>query len=204
MYVGVKLIFFVCFALVGAVGGVHRVMYGPRAQARKRLRNASRELTDGAVVTLTGVVRAKGEMLTAPLSGRQAVAFSSTARIYAGEGYYRHVADSVHQQQMVDFVLETKEAVVEIESATAELEYAPEPLIPRKIQREQAFLRAAGHNVHPRSSSFDEVVIAPGMKVSIHGVVRIEVAGAEGYRETGKRIVLASHPAHPLTIGRPI
>ena len=199
-----RFVFFLWFALVSVVGGIHRVLYGPRARARKRLRDAPRELTDGAVVTLTGVVRAKGEMLTAPLSGREAVAFSSTARIYAGEGYYRHLADSFHQQQMVDFVLETKDAIVEIESAAAELEYAPEPLIPRKIEREQAFLRAAGSNVHARSASFDEVVIAPGMKISIQGVVRIEIAGAESYRETGKRIVLAGHPAHPLTIGRPI
>jgi hypothetical protein len=204
MYVGVKLIFFVCFALVGAVGGVHRVLYGPRAQARKRLRNASRELTDGAVVTLTGVVRAKGETLTAPLSGREAVAYSSAARTYAGEGRYRQLADSFHQQQMVDFVLETKDALVEVEAATAVIEYAPEPLIPRKIEREQAFLRAAGSNVHARSAGFDEAVIAPGMTISVLGVVRIEAAPGENYRETGKRIVLAGHPAHPLTIGRPI
>jgi len=201
---GVKVVFLLCFALVSAVGGVHRALFGPRAQARKRLRTASRELTDGSVVTLTGVVRAKGDTMTAPLSGRQAVAFASSARLYDGVGRHRRIIDEFQQQEAVDFVLETKDGLVEIEATRAELAYAPEPLIPRKLDREQAFLTKAGCNVSARNGGFDEVVIEPGMKISVHGVVRIEVAGADSYRETGKRIVLSGHPAHPLTIGRPI
>jgi hypothetical protein len=98
---GVKLVFLLCFALVSAVGGVHRALFGARAQARKRLRSAPRELADGSVVTLTGVVRAKGETMTAPLSGRQAVAFASTARIYEGGGRHRRMVDQFHQQETV-------------------------------------------------------------------------------------------------------
>ena len=201
---GAKLVFFLCFALVSAVGGAHRALFGPRAQARKRLRNASRELTDGAVVTLTGVVHAKGDTMTAPLSGRQAIAFSSTARVYEGAGRHRKLVEQYHQQETSDFVLETKDGRVEIEAGGAEIAYAPEPLIPRQLEREQAFLAKAGSDARARDGGFDEVVIEPGMKISVHGVVRIEVAGGESYREAGKRIVLSGHPAHPLTIGRPI
>jgi hypothetical protein len=204
MFVGAKLVFLLLFGLASAIGGVHTAFFGRRAQARKRLRSAPRELTDGAVVTLTGVVRAKGEMVTAPLSGRQAVAFLSTARVYEGDGRYRRVVDQFQQHEMVDFVLETKHGMVEIEAAKAELEYAPEPLIPRKIEREQAFLSRAGCNRSARDGGFDEVVIEPGMKVSVHGLVRIEAAPSDDYREAGKRIVMSGHPAHPLTIGRPV
>jgi hypothetical protein len=114
------------------------------------------------------------------------------------------MVDQFHQQETVDFVLETKDGLVEIEATRAELVYAPEPLIPRKIDREQAFLTRAGSNASARNGGFDEVVIEPGMKISVHGVVRIEVAGGDSYREPGKRIVLSGHPAHPLTIDRPI
>jgi hypothetical protein len=44
-------------------------LFGPRAKARKRMRAAARELVDGAVVTLTGRVVAKGKVLESPLSG---------------------------------------------------------------------------------------------------------------------------------------
>jgi hypothetical protein len=103
-------------------------------------------------------VRAKGDTVTAPLSGRQAVAFSSTARLYEGDGHYRRVVDQFHDQHMVDFVLETKDGFVEVEAAHAELEYAPEPLIPRKIEREQAFLTRAGCKRSARDDGFDEIV----------------------------------------------
>ena len=93
-----------------------------------------------------------------------------------------------------------------VETASVELEFPPEPLIPRKLEREQAYLAAGGHgNVLARESGFDEIVIAPGMKVSVHGAVRVEVEQGEStYRETGKKIVVTAPPGLPLTIGRPV
>lgn len=79
---------FVVFLTFVGISGIFGLMYavqtaafGPRAQARRRLREASRELADGAVVTLIGKVVAQHKVLEAPLSGRSGVAFSASARI---------------------------------------------------------------------------------------------------------------------------
>lgn len=197
-------IFFIGFGIVAAIGGIHTALFGRRAQARKRLRGAPRELVDGAVVTLTGTVAATST-LTAPLSGRTVVAFASSARIYEGHGRQRRVVDRLIEVEMVDFVLETREGAIHVEGVNPELEYAPEPLIPRKIDREQTFLRAHGRSVHARDAGFDEVAIEPGMKISVHGALRVEATPGEAtYRETARKIVLAAPPGHPLTIGRPV
>lgn len=200
------LIFIVGFGLVLLAGTLHATLYGPRAKARKRLREASRNLEDGAVVTLTGKVIAKAKRVEAPLSGREGVAYAASARIYTKQrGYNKRVVDEVVETLMVELELETKDHVVLVVGEEPHIEFPGNPVIPRKLDREQRFLAVHGHaDISAATEGFDEVVIVPGMKVSVHGVVHIEVAGAESYRETGKRSVLAGHPAHPLTIGRPI
>lgn len=206
MFGAIKFLILVGVGLMSAAAAILNALYGPRAQARKRLRQASRPLTDGAVVTLTGVVRAKDETLTAPLSGKPAVAFASMARIYEYQGRSKKLVDRIGQQQFVDFILETKDGPVMVDATSVEIEFPPEPLIPRKLEREQAYLETYGRGEKAaRNAGFDEAVIAPGMKVSVHGAVRVEVAQGEAtYRETGKRIVLAPPPGLPLTIGRPV
>lgn len=108
---------------------------------------------------------------------------------------------------MLEFQLETKDGKVVVgESEHLVIEFPPEPIIPRKIDREQGFLDEHGYpHIAAQSAGFDEVVITAGMKISVHGAVRIEAApGEASYRETAKRIVLTAPPGHPLTIGRPI
>jgi len=189
----------------GVAGAVHAALFGPRARARKRLRDASRELVDGAVVTLTGKVVAKTKLVEAPLSGREGVAYFASARVYTIRPAPK-VAVELVESMMVDFELHTKGGIVSVEGDTVQVELRGEPLIPRKLAREQRFLDVHGYqSENAAAAGFDEVVITAGMKISVHGVVQIEAAPDEStYRETGKKIVLAGHPAHPLTIGRPL
>lgn len=204
----IKLIILLVASIGSMVGGIHAAFFGPRAKARKRMREASRELVEGAVVTLTGTVRAKGDLVTGPLSGRAGVAYFSIARIYGPATHHmrsRPIVDQLQRREIREFVLETKDGPIEVEPGDALIEYAPEPLIPRKIEREQAFLQASGSAVHAKDAGFDEVVIQPGMKISVHGAVHFEAAPAEaGYRETGRRVILSAAPDHPVTIGRPV
>jgi hypothetical protein len=190
----------------GLTATIHAAVFGPRAKARRRLRAAARELVDGAVVTLTGKVVAKGKVLESPLSGRDGVAFSASARIYTGTRRgIPAIAAQIHEAMMVEFELVAKDGTIVVLDSDVVIEFPPEPIIPRKIDREQRFLAAHGHDIHPGSVGFDEVVVTNGMKVSVHGAVRIEAAPTEaGYRETGQRITLAAPPGHPLTIGRPV
>lgn len=193
----------------GLAAAVQQALFGPRAKARKRLRAAARDLTDGTVVTLTGKVVAKKQVIAGPLSGRDGVAFSARARIYrqvsTGRLGGRTIDAEIVDAMMVEFELDTKDGTVVVTDSELVVEFPPEPIIPRKLDREQQFLFDHGHNVHANGVGFDEVIIRPGMKVSVHGAVHIEAApGESGYRETGRRVVLSAPPGHPLTIGRPV
>jgi len=193
----------------GFTAAIHQAVLGPRAKARKRMRAAARELVDGAVVTLTGKVVAKAQVIEAPLSGREGVAFSARARIYTevrgGRLGGRSLANEITEALMVEFELATDEGPVVVSDSELVIEFPPDPIIPRKIDREQRFLFAHAPEIHAANAGFDEVLIQPGMKVSVHGAVHIEAAPAEsGYRETGKRVVISAPPGHPLTIGRPV
>lgn len=200
------------FAGVSALGTtIHTALLGPRAMARRRMREAARELVDGTVVTLTGKVVAKSKVIEGPLSGRDGVAFSATARIYGGRPIAsgmvagRTIAHEIVDALMVEFELETKDGTVVVADSELVIEFPPEPIIPRKLDREQRFLFDHGHDVHAANVGFDEILIKPGMKVSVHGAVHFESApGESGYRETGKRVVITAPPGHALTIGRPI
>lgn len=202
-----KLLALIIVAIGSVVATIHHALFGPRAQARKRLKQASRELTDGAVVTLTGKVVAKTKVIQGPLSGREGVAFSACARIYATRGRMGSgdIAHEIVDAMMVEFELDTQDGKIVVLDSKLVVEFPPEPIIPRKIEREQRFLLDHGHDVNAGDAGFDEVIIRPGMKVSVHGAVHVEAApGESSYRETGKRIVLTAPPGHPLTIGRPV
>lgn len=211
---GVFKLFAFAVVVIGSVSAaIHRALFGPRAQARKRLKEASRELTDGAVVTLTGKVVALKQLIEGPLSGREGVAFSSRARLYnevrsvtvRGRIGARPVAQEITEALMVEFELDTADGKVVIADSALVIEFPPEPIIPRKIDREQKFLLDHGYDVSAGDAGFDEIIIKPGTRVSVHGAVHFEaVPGESGYRETGKRVVLTAPPGHPLTIGRPV
>lgn len=200
------LVVVVCIGLFVLVGTVHTALYGPRAQARKRLRGASRDLVDGAVVTLTGKVIAKTKRVEAPLSGREGVAYAASARIYTSVGRMPGQRSAeVVETMMVEFELQTNDDVVLVLGEEPQIALPGAPLIPRRLDREQRFLRIHGYAaVNAQAAGFDEVVIEPGMKISVHGVVRIEPVASADYRATATRIVVSGDPAHPLTIGRPV
>src|SRR5690348_2340728 len=123
-------------------------LFGPRAKARKRMRAAARELVDGAVVTLTGRVVAKGKVLESPLSGRDGVAFSASARIYTG-ARPPAIAARIDEAMMVEFELESKDGRIVVLDGDVVIEFPPGPIIPRKLDREQRFLSDHGHDIHP-------------------------------------------------------
>src|ERR1700733_9199370 len=91
-------------ALVGA-GATGVGLLRARAAIRKRFQAGQSSLADNTVVTVTGTVRAIGDSLRAPLSGKPCVLHRSTARVLTSAGGGVIAAHS--RCEMVRFELET-------------------------------------------------------------------------------------------------
>lgn len=202
-----KLIAVVCVGAVGAIGAVVNALWGPRARARRRLAAGSCAIADHAIVTLTGTVRAIGEPLVAPLSGRRCVLHSSLGRVFEDTAHNR-LFIAIDERVMRPFELETRDGKVLVDGIEAELAIPRSPLIPRRLEREIEFLEA--HN-QPRSylryTVFEELVVASGDRIAVQGMAVVEAdrseAAERGYRDDAPiRIRLIAHADHPLTIGR--
>jgi hypothetical protein len=178
-----------------------------RRAAKNRLTKAIAELRDGEAVSLSGTVVAGSALLEAPLSGKSCVYWAATARMFRLERRKAVLLGETHAAKLVSFRLETADGVVHVEGEAAETELPSISVIPRKIDRDRAFLTAQGHEWQLASTAgFNEVTVAPGDKISVHGVVVIERAaavGEAGYRDEAARIRLVDHPAHRLTLGKP-
>ena len=202
-----KLVVVVAAAVVAGVGGVVNAIWGPRARAARRLARAPRTFIEGEVVTLVGKVRSRTDTLVAPLSGRPCVAFEAHACLYRG----RERGESFAERGTTAFELDTRDGVVTVESSDDEaLTFAlvPIPIIPRRLEREQAFLEARGRSgLEASTAGFEEIVVEPGDEIAVQGVATVEhpadEPGERGYRDAAKRIRLVAHPQHPLTIGKP-
>jgi len=185
--VSLKALALVIGGLVAAGGAVANAIWGPRARARRRLLQGRTTIADREIVTLSGTVRQRGELLVAPLSGKECVLYDS----------YGHVKELRGNSRYADSVAELREQKL-----------PPTPVVPRRIEREKAFLEAHGQPFKlVVASGFDEARVAPGDRVSVQGMAIIELdptaSDERGYRENAPRkIRLVAHDAHPLTIGR--
>lgn len=203
-----KLVAFLVGGVVVAVGAVTNALWGPRAQARKRLARGTSAIADRQIVTLTGTVRAVGELLVAPLSGKRCVVYQSTGQLFDYSARFKTVIDQFADDAMVPFVLETTAGSVLVDATRPDLELPSYPLIPRNLEREISFLAAHDRPRSVRDMGFEEVVVEPGDRVAVQGMVMIEAdpssAADRGYRDDAPRkIRLIAHANHPLTIGRP-
>jgi hypothetical protein len=207
----VKLIVVICTAVVAGFGAVGNALWGPRARARKRLDSGKRTtIADREIVTLTGVVRARGDLLEAPLTGISCVLYEAVGRVYSGVAHRntRDLEAEVVEQKLVPFELETADGVVLVECESAEVELPRLPCIPRRIERERTFLVERGQSAeHIRYAGFDELRIIPGDRIRVQGMAIVELDHGDsterGYRENApQRIRLVPHAEHPLTIGR--
>lgn len=204
-YLGLKLMIASIVGLVALGAGIKRAAHV--AERRRRMRAAKRVHEDNTPVTLAGKVKLLGEPLEAPLSGKRCVAYRATARVYERRGRYKHVTHELVATKLVPFVLETAEGDIHVDVVRDSVEFvlAPSPLIPRKLEREQRFVRELG--VHATDCGFDEIAIQAGMAIAVHGIGRVELSAAAAaaetdYRTAPSRLRIIGDASHPLTIDR--
>jgi len=197
-------------ASISFIGWLGRVLFGPRAVARRRLKHGVAALVEGELVTVTGTVRSIREPLIAPLSGKQCAAYESRMRPRLGRSPLSNVLDNpvdIFERKMVPFELETRHGLVLVDGTDAELALTSTPIIPRKLDREVAFLaRHERELTWRRDARLEEIAVELGGEVSVQGIVIVDMspsADERGFRDAPSRMRIIAHAAHPLTIGPP-
>ncbi len=174
-----------------------------RRAAERRLDRGLGNFSEGEEATIVGTVVAIGEPLAAPVSGKPCVAYR--ARVW--NGHINFSTDPVlTRTRAVPFELDTADGIVQVVAEHAELVFDERPLIPRRVERETAFAQECGVVGTMSDINCAEVCVEVGSKVSVHGVVSMDVAmpGTEsGYRDRVAKLKLGPHPEHALTIGEP-
>lgn len=193
----------VVLAVVVAGHTIYRRFWGPDAKARRRLAEVSTTITDRAVVTLVGSVRAV-ETLEAPLSGTDCVAYIAWAEVGSSDADRRRNPQNT-SKKMVPFELVTSEGTVLIDATDAEIALAPRSLIPRKLDREAKFLTELGRDASRiKLWSFRQISIQENDSIRVQGMALVEQIPPDErdhYRKLGQKVRLVQHEAHPLTIG---
>jgi len=164
-------------AIAAAVTGIVLLGFAIRFALRRRDLARTSRLVEGEVVTIAGVVKPLAGTLEAPLSGRTCVLHRSRIVAATGEGLDR---------EGVPFVVETKHGAVQVDPEKLELAVAPMTVVARATPRLDAF--RARHEIDAdMPASFDEIVVEPGSRITIRGVLAVvrdaSAAGERGYRD---------------------
>jgi len=183
---------------LGVLMGVGRWAMRARAVA------TSEALREGELVTITGVVRAIGDGVVAPLTGRACVVYRARAQVFTHTAVPAPLGEP-HEAAHAPFTIATARGDIVVE-AVAELDGAREAIVTRSRERELAFLARHGfaRDLHA-ATTFDELAIVPGATIKIRGVVQLErdpgAADERGFRDDAPTIAkLVPVVGNPLTI----
>ncbi|HEX4454226.1 MAG TPA: hypothetical protein VH143_25360 [Kofleriaceae bacterium] len=172
---------------------------------------------EGTLVRVTGVVRKRDTLIVAPLSGAECVA--ARARITTGVWQLRGAMRPREWFAIVSFVLDRGgEPPVIVEGEHARIALPPEKLARAKAgshdlaRREQLLLQLGEKATNAFRAGCEEIAIVPGMRVSIAGVMMLDVPvaappgdGERGFRDLPATTMrLVGNATHPLVIGSPI
>lgn len=166
--------------------------------------------SEGDHVRVTGTVRPLERTLVAPLTGRTCVAYRSRASVHSVQprGVYRSPTSQPDAMLLVPFLLESGGEYVLVDGDHALFDVPATRLTAADRERQQEFIVLHGFRAHDGiGAGFKEVLIEPGMQVSVVGVVMRDVALAPPSEEHTFRegpaptIRLMGSRDHPLAIG---
>ena len=196
-------------ATSAAIGQLRRV--AERRRARRELLSKpllDPDTADGAVVRVTGIVRSI-EPLMAPLSGRECVVYRSRAD--ATSLLFRREARRGRHEviRLSPFVIDRGEqGTVLVDGTHALLDLPALALGDGDRARREQFLLLQGVPIREAvRARFEETIVAPGMTVSVAGLIMLDAAEESSTIERHFReapppaLRLTGNAAHPLAIG---
>lgn len=178
-----------------------------RRRLDKQLGRGRDNFVDGEHTTVIGKVRSTGKSLTAPFSGHACVAYQARVALTSPKhGVMSLLLDespNIEHGEVIPFALDTAHGIVLVDATQAVLRFDTRPVIPRRVERESAFLRKLGIATTMRDVTCQEVYVSLDQRVAVHGVLSLEVAPAEtaGYRDSVVRAHLRADKDHAVTIG---
>lgn len=156
---------------------------------------------EGSEVTVTGIVAAD-PLLAAPLTGEPCVLHWTHARVYDALDFAGNLVQQLVLARNAPFALHGEgEPIIVAADTMFELAIEPSDVWPHAEHAARLLGRYARY---VRSTFFDHVVIRPGERVTVTGVVARDVAtgGEHGYRETAVVNRLVGYAGRPLRITR--
>jgi hypothetical protein len=200
--------------VLGVAGGSLALAAGRRTVERIRVRRELRRrpplgasTPEGVAVRVVGVVRALETPGTAPLSRRACVAHRTRIEVpvwmFYGARRYEVVSVwpfAIERDGAAPVIVDTQHALFDL----------PLLAVPKDLAARTLFAaRNAVSARDARRARFDEVVVEPGQRVAVSGMMMLDPADAPsdgelGFRDVGDPDVrLTGNHEHPIVIGRP-
>ena len=197
----------------GSAGGVMPLRrYAERRRARRALHGhppLDASSPEGAIVRVTGMVRAADELIDAPLSGLPCVVARSRIRRVSG-GRSKRPSVRPETLRIRPFVLVRDGAAsVRVEASHAVLDLAPLRKLRVTPQRRNQFLLLHALTAGGLASGFEETLVVPGQRITVAGALLRDAPAeptgeARGFRDDqAPELVLVGDAAHPIAIGPP-
>ncbi|HEY1555464.1 MAG TPA: hypothetical protein VGF94_11585 [Kofleriaceae bacterium] len=195
-----QFIVYAAFGATAAGGAVYEMVR--RQRARRRVAAGGSRLDDNALVTLRGTVHPGAGILIAPLSGQPCVAYRACVRVYDPSTRPRI---TVHERsELAGFTLWSHAGPLPVEGDRLELSFKAREFRMRDNDRARALVAALGLPYQPDVTTCDEVIVAPGQTVTVHGVVRVVTVPAEhvdiDFRDAARATRIVGDEHHPLVI----
>ncbi|HEY4178330.1 MAG TPA: hypothetical protein VGM90_15895 [Kofleriaceae bacterium] len=175
-----------------------------RRRVQKRL-HAGLRGTDHAV-TIVGTIIDSARLVESPLSGKKGVVVIATAEL--PEFDHESLPVELKTTVAVPFYIDSiANGIVRVEGTAFDTPMRGVAPKPRDRKREEAFMVANGRGATAAlAATFREVVLAPGMRVAVHGAKLVEEDhhAERGYRENAPlRTKLVAPEGQRLAIGEP-
>jgi hypothetical protein len=164
---------------------------------------------EGTSARVTGTVRALDEKLVAPLCGRECVVFRARVQTHGSGPTTREETFAI-----VTFAVDRDDGervVIDADAAVLAIKPATEPRRTLAIHMRRRHFALMHGIALDESTRFSEVLVEPGSRVSITGLVMKEpatapeIGGERGFRDAPAPMLrLAGNTAHPLVIGKPL